>query len=190
MIEQAKTLIIAVLATALIFGSAGFASGWYFKGKSIAASELKEVITARRVDAKEAERSVIVSAIVDSAVEKSFSNIEQIKRKARKHDPVTPEVCSIAPISSSDERPVLGGDPNLDPDTVRLLNAAREDRPVDPAGGLDAKESQAPVSVSEFVDNDLEVVRLYHDLATRHDALVNWVADLVKRHGELIVRGR
>ncbi|MFT4064256.1 hypothetical protein [Paraburkholderia sp.] len=30
-------------------------------------------------------------------------------------------------------------------------------------------------TVKEFTDNDLEIVGMYHALATYHDALVDWV---------------
>jgi hypothetical protein len=36
-----------------------------------------------------------------------------------------------------------------------------------------------PLNLKEFVDNDLEIVRLYHELATYHDALVDYVQHLV-----------
>lgn len=34
-------------------------------------------------------------------------------------------------------------------------------------------------TVTEFVDNDLDVVALYHALATYHDGLVDWVQKLL-----------
>lgn len=36
-----------------------------------------------------------------------------------------------------------------------------------------------PLTLKEFVDNDLEIVRLYHELATYHDALVDYVQHVV-----------
>jgi hypothetical protein len=38
---------------------------------------------------------------------------------------------------------------------------------------------ERPVTLKEFVDNDLEVVAMYHDLATYHDALVAWVNQIL-----------
>jgi hypothetical protein len=34
-------------------------------------------------------------------------------------------------------------------------------------------------TVTEFVDNDLDVVSMYHALATYHDSLVDWVQSLI-----------
>jgi hypothetical protein len=34
-------------------------------------------------------------------------------------------------------------------------------------------------TVTEFVDNDLEIVGMYHALATYHDALVDWVQSVL-----------
>lgn len=36
-------------------------------------------------------------------------------------------------------------------------------------------ESGAPVTGAAFAKNDMQVTDLYHQLATRHDALVDWV---------------
>jgi hypothetical protein len=36
-----------------------------------------------------------------------------------------------------------------------------------------------PITVKEFTDSDLEVVKDYHTLATYHDALVDWVQQLL-----------
>jgi hypothetical protein len=90
------------------------------------------------------------------------------------------------------ETPLLGQSV-LDPYSLRLLNDARRaatrDRPgVDPRaagrgdapGGASAAAS-GPVTGGEFADNDLEVVRLYKELAARHDALVDWVEQTLRK---------
>lgn len=80
-------------------------------------------------------------------------------------------------------RPLLGH-AVLDAFTVRVLNDARANAAGPAPGGAPAgadAEGQAaafaPTTITgrDFADNDLEVVRLYHELATRHDGLVDWV---------------
>lgn len=81
-------------------------------------------------------------------------------------------------------RPLLGHSV-LDARTVRVLNDARQNAPAGPAPGgatndADAEgeaAASAPTTITGrlFADNDLEVVRLYHELATRHNGLVDWV---------------
>lgn len=84
--------------------------------------------------------------------------------------------------SDGHDRPLLGQSV-LDEWTVRLLDDARANRPADTANGGAARASDAegpaaaalaPITGAEFASNDLEVVRLYHDLAQRHNELVDW----------------
>lgn len=79
------------------------------------------------------------------------------------------------------DRPLLGT-AVLDEHTVRLLDSARANRDWKAGGapGRDDEEvrtaaSASPVTGTEFAMNDMEVVRLYHELAARHDGLVDWV---------------
>jgi hypothetical protein len=80
-------------------------------------------------------------------------------------------------------RPLLG-QCVLDPESVRLLDQARAAPAAGvasgSAGGADAQVGAAApaapaVTGGEFAENDLEVVRLYKELAARHDGLVDWV---------------
>jgi hypothetical protein len=102
----------------------------------------------------------------------------------RRHDraPNTqdpPEPGSLA--AGSPDRPLLGA-AVLDEHTVRLLDNARANRD-DEGGGaagradeeVRAAAAAAPVTGTEFAENDLLVVKQYHQLATRHDRLVDWV---------------
>lgn len=66
----------------------------------------------------------------------------------------------------------------LDHRTVGLLNAARENRSPEDSGasaGADEEGGTSAVTVADLALNDIEVVRKYHELATRHDGLVDWV---------------
>ena len=81
-------------------------------------------------------------------------------------------------------RPLLG-QCVLDDTTVRMLDDARADRKSTPedGGGAGATDEEgnataatAPaITGGQFAENDLEVVRLYHQLAGDHDELVEWV---------------
>jgi hypothetical protein len=61
-----------------------------------------------------------------------------------------------------------------------VLNSARDNRKADcpPAGSDEASRTVTEATFAAFVANDLEVVRLYHELALRHDALVDFVLEL------------
>lgn len=79
------------------------------------------------------------------------------------------------------DRPLLGA-AVLDEHTVRLLNDARANRDWQAGSASDRDDEEgraaavAPaVTGTAFAVNDLEVVRLYHELAARHDGLVEWV---------------
>lgn len=46
------------------------------------------------------------------------------------------------------------------------------------------------LTVRGLVEADIELAGMYHDLARRHDELVDWVASLVKRHNERVLKGK
>ncbi|UUZ75555.1 hypothetical protein LP414_27955 [Polaromonas sp. P1(28)-13] len=95
-------------------------------------------------------------------------NEEFSKQVARQLDKSSPD----APVCPAFE---------LDVGTVRLLNAAREGAAVDSAGGGDETlNAPSGIGVSKLVDNDLTVVKLYKELATRHDELVDVVEKKLK----------
>jgi len=83
--------------------------------------------------------------------------------------------------------PAINGDSAmpLSNHSVRLLNDLRAYRTVDLAA-INPSEVQATsgVTVAEFVSNDTDVVGLYNELATRHDALVDAVIAYMNRQKE------
>jgi hypothetical protein len=51
-----------------------------------------------------------------------------------------------------------------------MLDAARHGRGLGAAGGSDETQSApSAVGVTDLIGNDLDIVRMYHDLAKRHD---------------------
>jgi hypothetical protein len=97
------------------------------------------------------------------------------------HDDNLP-VAGLAPAPAFSAHPLLGQSV-LDRRTVGLLNDARAGlapAPGSAPAGADAEgeaTASSPTAITGriFADNDLEVVRLYHELATRHNGLVDWV---------------
>lgn len=62
--------------------------------------------------------------------------------------------------------------------TIRLLNTARSNDTTSTTDGDDASDQTASsVKVSDLVDNDLEVVGLYHELAERHKGLQQYLSE-------------
>lgn len=106
-------------------------------------------------------------------------------RKSNDDDVSTTKPVAAQAAESDTAVPLLGQSV-LDRLTVRVLNDARTNTDAAPAEaggaspGADAEgeaTANAPTTItgSDFADNDLEVVRLYHELATRHNGLVDWV---------------
>ena len=106
-------------------------------------------------------------------------------RKNHDHNSANPKQ-TAAPAAEPDPAIPLLGQSVLDRLTVRVLNDARANADAAPAEargtspGADAEgeaTADAPTTITgaDFADNDLEVVRLYPELATRHNGLVDWV---------------
>lgn len=99
-------------------------------------------------------------------------------------DDVSTTKPAAAQVAESDTAVPLLGQSVLDRLTVRVLNDARTNAAHAEAGGTSAgadaegeASADAPTTITgaDFAGNDLEVVRLYHELATRHNGLVDWV---------------
>lgn len=193
-----KNLLTATLLSAFVFGASGFYGGWVAKDNSYKAKETKVLNAARADDVVTAQKAVAESVVIEKAVDASEARIESIKAKVRKHEQtvatcpnVEKEVRWQETQAGALQLEAYRTDPILEPAVVRLLNAAREGRSADPAPGGDAEvEASAPVAVSDLIQNDLSVVGEYHSLAKRHDALVDWVTDLVAKHNTKITQGQ
>lgn len=60
-----------------------------------------------------------------------------------------------------------------------MLDAAGKEGNLGSTGGSDeAQPASSAVAVTDLIGNDLEIVRMYHDLAKRHDESV----DVVEKH--------
>lgn len=156
----------------------GFGAGYSAKGKLVIATE---AVQDRKIIAAGADgiiASVIASEKLEAKVSASDSNVDKIKT-AVIHRGVTllqnPQEIHDASVQASNA--VQGCDSfTLDNGTVGLLNAARSGGAVESVTGSDeALSDPSTITVGKLVINDLDVVKLYHDLATRHDQLVDEV---------------
>lgn len=177
-----KNVILALVAGLLI----GSAAGYYTKGQFVKAGEVGELRAEKKEDAKTVVESAADNHALEGRIETKNQTVTTIQKavaqqlskpapaKEAIHD--TPLQCTLP--AGTAVLPFTVG-------TVRLLNFAREGTAVDATAVLDG-EGQAPadLEVAEFVDNDLEVVRLYHELAARHDALVEAVEKKLKEQAE------
>lgn len=131
-----------------------------------------------------AARAQTLGAHLSAQGSKPFNS----QRKNHDHNSANPKqaaALAAEPAESSPAVPLLGQSV-LDHLTVRVLNNARANADAQApetgssSAGADAEgeaSADAPTTITgaDFAGNDLEVVRLYHELATRHNGLVDWV---------------
>lgn len=178
-----------LLLTALLGLAAGFCSGYYTKAKF---QEADRVQVAEQVISQAAKDIVIAQEINEAIVKtvtKTVANSSEIRKAAAKH------LAQSQPIEEkaiAEQTPQNAGtwiktcpDRTLDIFTVGLLNDARTNAPFgSSSGGYAESQTTSGVTFADFVDNDLEVVQQYHELATRHDALVDYVSGLIRNQAK------
>jgi len=172
----------------------GFGGGYYTKSKFTDAAVVEQV----KKDDKQTATNVVVSAQtsqkVESEVQKSDTTVSEIQEAVSKRPKrVRPSVV----IQPAQENLNEKSDPKavqsvvscdayqLDVGTVRLLNAARKGVGLDSiASGDEALSAPSGITIDKLLQNDLEVVKLYHDLAIRHDQLVDEVEEKLKQQAK------
>jgi hypothetical protein len=191
--------IQAILIAIVVSLSVGFGTGFYTERQFTKAGMVSAVIKVQKANATEVKKSAEASTAVEAKVSESIQKVESIRKDMTDHFKLKEKVkYEQSPIKQSVDaksvsdlaalpEPVekVSCDWNLDVGTVGMLNSARAGSSIDPASVSDAA-SQAPssVGVEAFIDNDLQVIEMYHDLATRHDALVDYVNSLLKKQAE------
>ncbi len=146
-----------------------------------AGADQKAAASIEKTNQAAAARAQTLGAHLSAQESKPFNS----QRKNHDHNSANPERTAALAAEFSPAVPLLGQSV-LDRLTVRVLNDARTNTDAAPAEaggtspGADAEgEASANASTTitgaDFADNDLEVVRLYHELATRHNGLVDWV---------------
>ena len=188
-------LRVLILAVAVAFGG-----GWFAADKFKAAAEVKELRVEAKQSASNVVQSVAASERIEAAVAKTDDAVTTIKaavvkrgvtlypKQEQHHAAPDDRNADGVRSASADGQPnpaendhvsapsCGGGDLVLDVGTVGMLDAARQGRALGAAGSDDeAQSAPSAVGVTDLVVNDLEVVRLYLDLAKRHDELVDAV---------------
>lgn len=146
-----------------------------------ASADQKATASIEKTNQAAAVRAQTLGAHLSAQGSKPFNS----PRKNHDHNSANPKQ-TTAPAAESDPAIPLLGQSVLDRLTVRVLNDARANADAAPteargtSPGADAEgeaSADAPTTITgaDFADNDLEVVRLYHELATRHNGLVDWV---------------
>lgn len=178
--------LVAILAVASVL----FFSGVAWEKRKGAEQRLAQVTDAFETYKKQVGQSIVESKQKNDALIASIladqSNQDQIKRAALDRlqrnltaakekiraleaigvpEPVLVEVCTAGDLY------------RLDVGTVRLLDAARANLPAPDASSAGDEESGAAsaVGANQLIANDLEIVKRYHELAKRHNSLVDYI---------------
>lgn len=179
-----------------------FASGAFWQARRDAVAETARIEQAldryKRDVAREVERSTLASnslvtdlkATQDSNVATRTLVATRLKRQLQQpriendiqpietptnrvlHDPTGPLACAGD-----------GSAYRFDIGTIRLLNAARANVPAaDPTSDDDGEgRTTSTIGIEAFVANDLEIILKYHELAARHNALVDYINNKDKK---------
>ena len=183
MIANLKTTALATAIALMV----GYFAGYYTKGQFVKADQLDAATDAQHQTAVDIQESLKTSLAVDADVAASNQKVEtvrkavaaRIKQKEIKNEANLHGEC----LSLNDICP--GCRFSLDVGTVRLLNSARAGTAPDTTGlGDGESETPSEIGEAEFIDNDLQVVQMYHELATKHNALVDWVETQVKKQAK------
>lgn len=171
-ISEIKNIIVAV---ALSFLS-GIGIGFYVKAEFVEADQVDQVTDARHETADNIVQSHEADKKLDNEVAKSDAKIEKIRTIVQTR---------IVKETTNEPSCTTANRFDLDVGTVGLLNSARSGAPGDPAAISDESgKASSGLTLSELLDNDLEVVQRYHELAKDHDALVDFVENFMKKQAK------
>ena len=171
-----------------ILMAAAFASGVYVTHKWEKGRHEAVVIKALAEQAEQLNHDVLASvtksAEISTEIQKTDAAVDKIKAE------VKPRIIYITRPAKAESgevhvetQPEPAGIPYLDQRTVRMLNSARGETPAANAASVSNGEEQAPsaTSVEALIQSDLDITKMYQSLAQRHDALVDYVLDEMKR---------
>jgi hypothetical protein len=179
-LTEARRLLAALglLAVTLL---AGFTGGYVTKGRFVEAEQIRHANTEIQKTANGIAESVQVSNRIEKEITVAAVRSEEIKKavvqriEVKKEKRVEEIAQGIAPVCPEFR---------LDVGTVFLLNAARKGSVVESTGSSDAAlDTPSNIGIKEFALNDIDVVKMYHDLAKRHDELVDAVEEKLKSQG-------
>ena len=176
-----NTLIALVVGIVI-----GAGAGLYFKGKVDDAAQVKSLVQQRKEDVHAVDQTRKAEELLQQKLQGASEQIANMRRaiQRHRHDLAQGQ-------TQDDQNPTDCANPVLSVGTVRMLNAARANEPFD-TDALGNAESKAPseVEVADIIDSDIEVVGMYHDLAERHNALVDWVEQEIQKHNRRIESGQ
>ena len=174
MIKQIQIALVALFI--------GIGIGYFTKGQFVKAERTDALIESQKEIVNDVIQAEKTNERVETAVAKTEQKSNVAKQTIRKipfvvvepgNCPANPEP-EVASVSRTDDVLHLGRG------AVSVLDAARENVDLDPAA-ISNEESRAAsdVTLDEFVQNDLEVVRMYHELSERHNTLVEFVSSKI-----------
>lgn len=176
--------LVAALSTAV-----GFMVGAWTQKQFMKADQLDAVVESQREVAVDLRDSLKASVAIEERITASTQNVQAVRKEVAKRV-VPPPAPQPQPVAETTRENLPEAHANLRPrnhwtldvGTVWMLDSAREGLPFD-ATRLRDGASQAPseVGVTELIDNDLEIVQLYHELAERHNALVDYVESIMEK---------
>jgi hypothetical protein len=178
-----QTLALAICVALVI----GFAAGYDAKGKFVKADQFDAVASAQEQTRTNVQQSLEKSAAIEDRATASSTQVTAIRKTVAKRfeeqrahaEDRAPQVAAPGD-SESVSGPVCTW--TLDVGTVGLLNAARTGANPSAASGSDAEgQASSGLGAEDLIDNDLQVVEQYRDLATRHDALVDFVQTILRK---------
>lgn len=182
MLNDAKNMALVAVASLVI----GFAAGAWTNEQLTKADQLDAAVESQRETAVDVRDSLKQSVAVEEKVAASTQNVQEVRKQVAKR--VKPPVSQPTPEKPHESLPEAQAnlrprtDWTLDLGTVWMLDSAREGLPFDPTRLRDgAGEAPSDVGVPELIDNDLEVVERYHELAERHNALVDYVESVIQQ---------
>lgn len=171
-----KVIILSCIVSFVL----GLSLGYWTKAKFVKADAYEQLSDAQTETASEVQKSLQTSLTVETKADAQSERVSVIRNKARKHFKETPNEARLDRKTDCPSGPAV-----LDAGTVFLLNTARSRTGIGaPEFGDEEGRAASPVSLSDLIDNDLEVVGKYWELAERHDALVDWVEAEVKKQAE------
>lgn len=153
-------------------------------GLTQAQADSKEVLASQdksiAIEGRVSESTQQIKAISDEAVKRVESNEPKVITK------VVTKYIGIESDSSSTSSEMPNGETvieitrpwTFDSGTIRLLNSARANDTDSTASSINASD-QTPtdITVGKFVENDLEIVSLYHNQSERYQALQDYVKE-------------
>lgn len=189
MLSSLRNVILALLVGLLVGGFGGY----YTKGKFTEADVVRRTVELRKADVVAVDQMQMAEKRLQENISSSEENVQKIRKEIKRHVPFVQTPTAKPEVDAGagkvvDLREAGCPERTLSVGVAGMLNAARAGRSFDPAAWSNA-ESEAPSGITDqdFIDNDLEVVGQYHDLAKRHDALVDWVSQTVlKQNGTVL----